>query len=400
MRNSRALAAFSVLLSALTLNACFGRKSSDGASGPLPFKTPITPLVSSFAFNGAEVREANDPLGFMTSEHFDALRASSAWFKQTDCRAIRIGIVDSGVDTAHPDLDGNLEGLGRNFVDGSLDVIDNNSHGTHVAGLIAAEGNNGTGTTGVCWQAKLIVAKVTDDAGSAFLSDVIDGLEWVLDNDARVVNISMGTYVPGTTLSEHNQFEDTFAGVTAKADQKDALIVAAAGNAGANSDQHRTYPANLVSARVISVANNLEGQFEQIQGQTQPGDPLEALYIRSNYGGLSVHLSAPGYNLVSTVRNCVGLRDENTKRCLSGSFSSTYGAKDGTSMSAPLVTGTLALMWNHIGVGAISGSALGQLFLNYLEPHTTGSLGVPGKFLLTGAKLDMGNALEAASQYR
>jgi thermitase len=390
------MAVVSVLLSGLALSACLGKKESAASSGPLPLKTPSTPLLSTFLFDEDDVLEANDPLGYMSSQYevFEALRASSAWFKQTDCRAIRIGIVDSGVDTAHPDLDGNLEGVGRNFITGTSDVSDGQGHGTHVAGLIAAEGNNGVGTTGVCWQAKLIVAKVTDDAGSAFLSDVVDGLEWVLDNDARVVNISMGTYVPGTTLSEHNQFEDAFAGVTAKAEQKDALIVAAAGNAGANSDKHRTYPANLVSSRVIAVANNLEGQF------TQPaGDPLEALYLGSNYGGYTVHVSAPGFALLSTVRNCVGSRDPKTKTCLSGSFTSTYDSKSGTSMAAPLVAGTLALMWNHIGVGGISGSALGQLFLNYLEPHTTGSLGEPGKFLLTGAKLDMGNALEAAAQY-
>ncbi len=386
----------SVLMSSLTLSACLSKKSSGAASGPLPFKTPSTPLISTFLFNASDVAEPDDPDGFAGSQYdvFEALRASSAWYKQTDCRAIRIGVVDSGVDTAHPDLDGNLEGVGRNFINGTTDVMDGQGHGTHVAGLIAAEGNNGQGTTGVCWQAKLIVAKVADDAGSAFLSDVVDGLEWVLDNNARVVNISMGTYVPGTTLSEHNQFEDAFAGVSAKAEQKDVLIVAAAGNAGANSDTNRTYPANLVSSRVIAVANNLEGQVSQPSRA-----PLEALYLGSNYGGRTVHVSAPGFALLSTVRNCVGTRDPKTKTCLSGNFTSMYDRKSGTSMAAPLVTGTLALMWNHIGVGGISGAALGELFLNYLEPHTTGSLGEPGKFLLTGAKLDMGNALEAAAQY-
>jgi subtilisin family serine protease len=386
----------SVLISSLTLSACLSKKSSGAASGSLPFKTPSTPLISTFLFSASEVAEPNDPEGFAGSQYevFEALRASSAWHKQTDCGAIRIGVVDSGVDTVHPDLIDNLEGVGRNFINGTTDVMDGQGHGTHVAGLIAAEGNNGLGTTGVCWRAKLIVAKVTDDAGSAFLSDVVDGLEWVLDNNARVVNISMGTYVRGTTLSEHNQFEDAFAGVTAKAEQKDALIVAAAGNAGANSDIHRTYPANLVSSRVIAVANNLEGQVSQ-----SSGDAIEALYVGSNYGGRTVHVSAPGFALLSTVRNCVGSRHPETKTCLSGNFTSMYDRKSGTSMAAPLVTGTLALMWNRIGVDGISGAALSQLFLNYLEPHTTGSLGEPGKFLLTGAKLDMGNALEAAAQY-
>jgi subtilisin family serine protease len=385
----------SVLLSGLALSACLGKKSSAASSGPLPLKTPSTPLTSTFLFNESAVNEPNDTYRGSQLRVFQALRATSAWHKQTDCSAIRIGIVDSGVDTAHPDLVNNLESSGRNFINGTTDVSDENSHGTHVAGLIAAEGNNARGTTGICWHAKLLVAKVANASGSAFLSDMVDGLEWVLDNDARVVNISMGTYVPGTTLSEHNQFEDAFAGVSAKAEQKDAILVAAAGNSGANSDVNRTYPANLVSSRVISVANNLEGQFTQSVG----GDPFEALYVGSNYGGRTVHLSAPGFALYSTVRTCDGGRDSKTNACLSGTYTSTYDVKSGTSMAAPLVTGTLALMWNHIGVGGISGSALSQLFLNYLEPHTTGTLGEPGKFLLTGAKLDLGNALEAAAQY-
>jgi len=389
--NSRFLPAISTLALTLCLSGCFGKKktASAAASGPLPLKSPLTPLLSTFVYDEDLTLEPNDPaydgvvpVGIAGSQYdvFQSLNAPSAWQRQTACDEVIVGVVDSGVDTEHPDLIGNLHDIGsgtpvygRNFINGTSDVSDQNGHGTHVTGLIAAVGDNSTGVTGVCWSARVLVAKVTSSDGSAFLSDVVDGLEWLLDQDARVLNVSMGSYVPGTTLAEHEQFEDAFAGVISKATSQDAILVAAAGNSGTNANVNRTYPANLSSSRVLAVASNLEGLGSH-----------ESLISSSNYGGRTVHISAPGYDLMST-----GHVDGD----------SVYVSKTGTSMAAPMVAGTLALMWDHIGIGGITGRALIDLFLNYSEPHTTGTLGQPGKYLLTGAKLDMGNALEAAANH-
>jgi subtilisin family serine protease len=363
-------------------------------------------LASTFSYNVANTTAPDDPaynsVGSSTLDNaqrnvHQALQSTSAWHFNTDCRDLIIGIVDSGVDTTHPDLAGNLLNLstsgpasyGRNFVGGGGDVSDGNGHGTHVAGIIGAVGNNNRGVTGVCWTAKIIVAKVTDNNGSAYLSDVVDGLAWTLDQGARVVNISMGTYVASTTYSENAQFEDAFASATSKAVSKDALVIAAAGNNGADSDTNRVYPANLTSSQILAVGANVEGY-----------STYESLAYISNYGGHTVHLSAPGYNIMSTVRQGKGYRVSGSGNCGDvGTTCADYDFKTGTSMATPFVTGSLALMWDHIGVGNIGSAALSDLFLNYLQPHTTGSLGQPGKFLLTGAKLDLGQALQAADQY-
>ncbi|MEO5668867.1 MAG: S8 family serine peptidase [Bdellovibrionota bacterium] len=394
VRNSRFSLLILTVTGSLSLNGCLSAKRADAAaSGSLPLKAVRTPLASTFSLNGAQTLEPNDPaysgMGSISPSSasgyqfdvFAALNGPSAWYHQTDCTELRIGVVDSGVDTSHPDLVGNLDNLGtvgapvygRNFLNSTSNIMDDNGHGTHVVGLMAAVGNNAQGSTGVCWTAHVIVAKVTDSSGSAFLSDVVDGLEWVIDQDARVVNISMGTYVAGTSSSENQQFEDSFAGVIAKAEAKDTIIVAAAGNSGADADTNRTYPANLRSERIVAVASNAEGF-----------GAYESLLASSNYGGHMVHLSAPGYDLLSTGR-------------VSGA--STYVFKTGTSMASPMVAGTLALMWNKVGVSNIDGGRLVNLLLDYSEPQSTGTLGQPGKYLMTGAKLDMGRALDAATNY-
>ena len=389
------------------VSACMGSKKTEStaATGPLPYKSPRSPLTSTFSYDVLDTVQPDDPgytgtgaamrpanVAGEQESVYDALNAPSAWFHQTDCDELRIGVVDSGLDTTHPDLAANLFNVGSvgspaygyNFVNNSSNVSDDNSHGTHVAGAIAAVGDNGIGVVGVCWKAKVIAAKVADANGSALLSDVVDGLTWVLNHDARIVNISMGTFIASTTLSENEQFEDAFASVVKKAAQKDALIIAAAGNAGADANTHRTYPANLTSDRVLSVAANAEGFLS-----------YESLLQISNFGGRTVHVSAPGYNMLSTMPFGFNLETDDSEPAIYVD----YGLKTGTSMAAPMVAGTLALMWDHIGVNSIGGDELLELFLNYVQPHTTGTLGQPGKYLLTGAKLDMGTALEAAHGY-
>ena len=391
-------------LLALVCVGCFG--SSDGRSaaelqGFLPEKSTITPNGVDYDLSGVTSTIPDDSsYNSHQSSVMYAVRAHKAWERQTDCSSTRIGIVDSGIDATHPDFfhpdtSSNLRDVsgsgtpkyGKDFVSSSSTAhpIDENSHGTHVAGIIGAAGDNAQGISGICWKADMLIAKVTDEKGSAFLSDVVDGMDYVLTTGARVVNASLGSYVPSTTESEHASFEDVFSSVTSKAESQGAIIVAAAGNSGADTDVNRTYPASLESSSILSVAANLEGVGSQL------------LFSSSNYGGGTVHLSAPGYGIYSTIPTVDYYYDEQASNPASPK---NYGSKTGTSMAAPMVSGTLALMWSNIKdrSQSITGSNLVSLLLNNVETHP-GALGVPGNGLITGGFLDVGAAVEAAKEY-
>lgn len=385
----------------LILSACFGgggdRSVASSAGGSdLPLKEAFSPNGDNYSSPSNGTLEPDDP-GYngginnlpksasttpselnAQKDVMRAIRADWAWGHQTNCNSVTVGIVDSGVDTSHPDLNDNLYEIssgvfGRDFEGStaSSNVTDLNGHGTHVAGIIGAVGDNGVGVTGVCWDAKILSAKVTDANGSAFLSDVVQGMEYVLDSGARVVNASLGSTVESTTADEHQQFEDIFASVTAKAESRGALIVAAAGNSGLDIDVDRTYPAALESEYIVAVASN-----------AQPASLF--FYPSSNFGGGTVHLSAPGYDITSTVRH----------RSQSG-----YDSKTGTSMAAPLVAGTFALAWSYIGISNINGLSLKNLLLNNVRTDGS-SNSEPGNVLITGGRLDIGSVLEASKEYK
>ncbi len=372
-----------ILLDALLLavcSGCFSRgdtTTSDGAAGViLPVKNAITPNGSIYNLNSISSNTPSDTFYSLQTALFNALRAPKAWNRSTDCSDIKIGVVDSGVYSAHEDLSANLLSGGKNFTvtPSTTDISDQNGHGTHVSGIIAAVGNNNKGVSGVCWNAQVMMAKVTDAQGSAYLSDVVDGMDYLLDQGASVINASLGSYVAATTESENASFEDVFSGVTAKAESNGALIVAASGNNGSNTDINRTYPASLISSSIISVAANNEGHAS------------DGLFASSNYGGGTVHLSAPGVTIYSTLP------------ATGSAPNGAYGDKSGTSMAAPMVTGTLALMWHCIGKTQINSAQLKSLLLNNVESHS-GAAGTPGSYLLTGGHLDVGAAIEASRDF-
>jgi subtilisin family serine protease len=388
----------------LGLQACFvggGRSESTARTGNLALKSPRFPLANSFAAPASPV-EPNDPsfgagLPFSSGNFYDQkwlseqLNADWAWARNTDCSQVTIAIVDTGVDYAHGDITGNLKNIassgspvyGRNEFNASSEVMDDHGHGTHVAGIIGAVGNNNTGITGVCWQAQMIVSKALDSQGKALTSDVVRGLEWSLNQGANIINASFGISIPGTTLQEDEFFEDIFSGVTSKLQNNGSILVAAAGNAASNNNVDRVYPASLKSPYVIAVAAN-RGALGQ-----------DGLWGGSNFGGRMVHLSAPGVDILSTLPR---------KEATGGGppvLVDNYGLKTGTSMAAPVVAGSLALMWSYLKQESASITTLNliDLFLDNVKPHTTSSQGVPGQVLMTGSKLNIGWALEATEEY-
>jgi len=214
-----------------------------------------------------------------------------AWDMITGGSGVVIAVIDSGVDYNHPDLAANtwtnpgesLTGTdsdgngyvddvrGWDFVDDDNDPMDYNDHGTHVAGTIAAVGNNGTGITGVCWNAKIMPLRGLDTLGSGWSDDLIAAIEYANNNGADVINNSWG----GGGFSQFTR--DAIAA-------SPAVVVCAAGNNGADNDASPHYPSSYDCANIIAVAAT---------------DQNDALASFSNYGATSVDVAAPGVNIYS-----------------------------------------------------------------------------------------------------
>ena len=223
---------------------------------------------------------------------------------------VKVCVIDTGIDKDHPDLVGNVKG-GINFVwqkgkirPGAWD--DDNGHGTHVAGVIAAVDNE-IGVIGVAPKASLYAAKALDRKGSGYVSDVIAAIQWAVSNDIQVVNMSLSTAVHIEALQT----------ACDAACAQGVTVVASAGNSGDGSVEtdEVQYPAAYAS--VVAVA------------ATASGDSVPSW----SSSGPQVELAAPGVSVRSTYKK------------------GGYETLSGTSMAAPHVSGTAALVR---GAGAIS----------------------------------------------
>jgi subtilisin family serine protease len=222
------------------------------------------------------------------------INADLAW-TITSGANIKVAVVDSGIDLDHPDLAGNVKG-NVNTISSRKNGNDDNDHGTHVAGTIAAIDNK-IGVVGGAPLASLYAVKVLDRKGSGWLVDIIEGLQWCIDNDIDVINLSIGS--SSGNQSYHDAIKAVYnAGI---------VIVAAAGNNGQYGGAI-DYPGFYTETIAVSAidANNDLAYF-------------------SSYGP-QVDITAPGYAVYSTVR---------------GGEYDTFG---GTSMAAPHVVAAAALV--------------------------------------------------------
>jgi len=228
-----------------------------------------------------------------TSGTADAdIDAPEAWDITTGSSDVVVAVIDSGADYNHPDLSANIwtnpdeiagNGIdddgngyiddirGWDFVDDDNDPVDSNNHGTHVAGTIAAVGNNSTGVTGVCWTAKIMVLRFLNAFGSGTTANSISAIEYANAKGAHVINNSWG----GGGFSQ--ALKDAI-------DASSALVVCAAGNDGTDNAGTPHYPASYISTNIIAVA------------ATDQNDNLASF---SNYGATSVDVASPGTNIYS-----------------------------------------------------------------------------------------------------
>jgi subtilisin/minor extracellular protease Epr len=218
---------------------------------------------------------------------------------------INVAIIDTGINYNHPDLSGNYKG-GYDFANDDADPLDDNGHGTHCAGIIAAADND-IGVIGVAPEVDLYSLKVLDSTGSGYISDVIAAIEWAIEtrkdtdtsNDIQIISMSFGS----------NSGVTAFETACSQAYGSGILLVAAAGNDGNTRGTGNSvdYPAAYSS--VIAVA------------------ATDSMNKRASFSstGPTVELAAPGVNILSTY--------ENDLTSLSG-----------TSMACPHVVGTAALV--------------------------------------------------------
>lgn len=255
--------------------------------------------------------------------------APEAWAITTGSRNVVVGVIDTGVDYNHPDLLANIwtnpgEIAGNNvdddsngyvddvhgydFANNDADPFDDNGHGTHAAGTIAASGNNGTGSTGVSWSSQIMALKFLDATGSGSLSAAVSALNYATMMKNRGVNVVLTS----NSWGGGGYSQALFNAIQSSANAN-MLFVAAAGNESNNNDTNLSYPASYNLPNVISVAAT---------------DNRDGLASFSNYGATQVDLGAPGVNTLSTIPG------------------NGYAYYSGTSMATPHVSGVAALAWS------------------------------------------------------
>src|ERR1044071_8185833 len=182
------------------------------------------------------------------------INASSAWTTTTGSKATVIAVIDSGIDFTHPDLvnnqwlnpvPGDREDLhGWDFVADSAEIKDEKGHGTAVAGIIAAEGNNSLGVTGVMWRASLMSLRVLDNTGTGDIAGAGEAIDYAVDHGAHVINLSWGTN--GESMALRDAIE--------RAIKHNVVVVCSAGNGGRDLSVTPYYPASFRLKGLIAVA--------------------------------------------------------------------------------------------------------------------------------------------------
>ncbi|OLE51636.1 MAG: hypothetical protein AUG51_22035 [Acidobacteria bacterium 13_1_20CM_3_53_8] len=266
----------------------------------------------------ADETTPNDPrfseqwtVGSSNAQAGRGIDAAQAWEQTTGSKNTVIAVIDSGIDFTHPDLVNNewsnpSVGAGRDphgwdYVTDNGKITDEQGHGTAVAGIIAAEGNNATGISGVMWHASLMSLRVLDSSGTGDVAHAVEAIDYAVAHGAQVINCSWGTSDSSVALFR----------AISRASKRGVLVIASAGNDGHEIESAPHYPASFDLDNIIAVASS---------------DRADQLAQWSNWGAMHVLIAAPGVDVLTT------------------HLGGDYQAVNGTSASAALVSGMAGLI--------------------------------------------------------
>ena len=296
------------------------------------------------------------------------ISATLAWDRTTGNESVIVGVIDSGVDYNHEDLAANMwinsgevpgDGIdndgngvvddvyGYNSIEDSGDPMDDNKHGTHCAGTIAAVGNNGIGVAGVCWTARIMALKFLDANGRGDTANALACIEYAVLNGAKILSNSWGGGAYSYALKE----------MIDAAGKQGVLFVAAAGNEGTNNDVTPHYPSSYSCENIIAVLSV---------------DHNDRRASSSCYGLESVDIAAPGVNILS---------------CYVGGG---YVKLSGTSMATPHVSGAAALLLS-VNQG-MTPYQIKETLMNSGDPVAEG-------LCVSGKRLNVARALRSSGRW-
>ena len=321
------------------------------------------------------------------------INAVQAWKNRTDASNVVVAVIDGGVDTDHPDLDDNLwtnkkevpnNGIdddnngyvddihGWNFVKKTSDPR-KDKHGTHVAGIIGAEGGNKIGVSGVAWDTQIMTLDIFDK-GEKYTDDILlEAVNYAIDNGANVINMSLGYTIPHASLQLYKQakpdiyqrYVDTFS----RATKNGVTIVSSAGN----DDSEDSGSLSLPSA----FSSEIDG-FISVAAV----DHLNFITDYSNYGG-EITIAAPGGSSTTEQSKIFSTLPVDHQ---------SYGGLPGTSMAAPVVTGSIALV-------LAENPKLTPQNIEALLKHTASKEDFLQGYVQSGNLLDVDSALKSAKKF-
>ena len=287
-------------------------------------------------------------------QHGADIEASAAWETTIGSSATVIAVIDSGIDFTHPDLSNNqwtnLNGgaagdlHGWDYITDSGVIKDEQGHGTAVAGIIAAEGDNSVGVTGVMWRASLMSLRVLDHSGTGDVADAVEAIDYAVTNGAQVINLSWGTAAESVALKDAIQ----------RAIRRHVVVVCSAGNGGKDLSITPYYPSSFGLKGMIAVAAS---------------NNSDQLTSWSNWDAKSISVAAPGTNILTT------------------KMGGGYWTVTGTSAAAPVVSGIAGL------IKTIRRSSNSQIISKAVADGVRSSASLSGK-ASSGGVVNAANALE------